>query len=213
MKIVAWFLLLVCFAVIADANEPLPNSVIIPAGEFQAGRPDAPITKTTDAFWMHRTEVTQKQFRRTMGWNRSFFLGPTRPVDNVKWYEADEYCRKIGMRLPTEWEWEKAARAGSTTQFYWGDAMDDRYAWHKGNSEKQTHPVGKKLPNAYGLYDMSGNVWEWTASDHEVSGKVVRGGSWRNSGISLSSGHRILSLPIHKFHYVGFRCALTLENE
>ena len=213
MRIVVLSLLLFCYPVMASASEPPPNTVIIPAGEFQAGKSGASITKTTDAFYIHRTEVTQDEFERTMGWNRSFFLGSGRPVDNVKWYEADEYCRKIGMRLPTEWEWEKAARAGSTTVYYWGDAMDDRYGWHKGNSDKQTHPVGKLLPNAYGLFDMLGNVWEWTASDHEVSGKVVRGGSWRNSGISLGSGHRILSLPIHKFHYVGFRCALTLGKE
>lgn len=134
-------------------------------------------------------------------------------MEKVNWHEADAYCRKIGKRLPTEWEWEYAARAGTSTVYYWGDAMDEAYAWHKGNADKQTHPVGEKQPNAWGLYDMAGNVWEWTASDHENGGKVLRGGSWRNSTISLRAGHRILSHPIYRYHYVGFRCARSVNPE
>ncbi|MFQ5716851.1 MAG: formylglycine-generating enzyme family protein, partial [Nitrospinales bacterium] len=107
---------------------------------------------------------------------------------------------------------EPAAKAGTVTQYYWGDQMADLFAWHKGNSGQETHPVGKKKPNAHGLYDMSGNVWEWTSSDHEVGGKVLRGGSWRNSEASLGSGRRIASLTIFRYHYVGFRCAVSLNS-
>jgi sulfatase modifying factor 1 len=160
-----------------------------------------------DDFFIDRYEVTQKQYTQVIGENPSFFKGGNRPVEKVNWEQSNAYCRKVGKRLPTEWEWERAARAGSTSTYYWGDVMKDAYAWHKGNSNKQTHPVGKKNPNAFGLYDMSGNVWEWTASDHEHGGKVQRGGSWRNNAFSQRSGHRILSNPIYRYHYVGFRCA------
>ncbi len=160
-----------------------------------------------DSFFVDRYEVTQEQFQKVMDDNPSFFKGSNLPVEKVTWDQADAYCRKVGKRLPTEWEWELAARAGSSSIYYWGDAMNDAYAWYKANANKKTHPVGTKKPNAFGLYDMSGNVWEWTASDHEHGGKVQRGGSWRNNAISQRSGHRILSNPIYRYHYVGFRCA------
>jgi len=161
---------------------------------------------------MDQFEVTQKDFERVMKTNTSFFKGKDRPVEKINWFEARDYCKQVGKRLPTEWEWEKAAKGGSTARYYWGGQMDGRFAWYKGNSGKQTHPVGQKKPNRYGLYDMSGNVWEWTSSDHESRGKVVRGGSWRNSAISLQSSKRIPSLPIHRFHYVGFRCAQSVST-
>ena len=132
------------------------------------------------------------------------------PVENVTWDDANQFCNRSGQRLPTEWEWEKAAKAGTNTPYYWGDAMDDSFAWYRKNSSKKTHPVGSKKPNGYGLYDMAGNVWEWTASDHDAGGKVLRGGSWRNSQTSLRSAHRIMSLPLFKYHYVGFRCAQSV---
>lgn len=103
-------------------------------------------------------------------------------MENVTWHEADVYCKKAGKRLPTEWEWEKAAKAETTTKYYWGDAPDNAYLWWSENSGDKTHPVGEKKPNGYGLYDMAGNVWEWTASDYAGGGKykVLRGGSWIN---------------------------------
>ncbi len=181
--------------------------VRIEGGAYPSGRPGAIEEKSVAAFYIDKTEVTQEAYEKRIGFNPSFFKGPRRPVEDMNWFEAQEYCEKIGKRLPTEHEWEKAARAGTSTRYPWGDRMDDRYAWHKGNANKQTHPVAQKLPNAWGLHDMAGNVWEWTASDHEVQGKVVRGGSWRNSPKSLRSHHRILSLPNQRFHYVGVRCA------
>ncbi len=192
---------------------PLQGSgmVRVPAGilEFNKDKKKIPV----DTFFIDRYEVTQEQYEKVIGENPSFFKGAPLPIENVNWHDADTYCHKVGKRLPTEWEWEHAARAGSATRFYWGDAMNDAYAWYKSNSNKHTHPVGEKKPNAYGLYDMSGNVWEWTASDHEHGGKVQRGGSWRNNAISQRSGHRILSNPIYRYHYVGFRCARSVKPE
>ena len=160
-------------------------------------------------FYIDQYEVTQTEYFKVMSTNPSFFKGENRPVEKVTWNQANAYCDKIGKRLPTEQEWEKAVRAGTASKYFWGEKQADHYAWHKGNSGKQTHEVGTKEPNAWGLYDMAGNVWEWTDSDHERSGKVVRGGSWRNGVGSLQSSHRISSLPIHKFHYIGFRCAVS----
>jgi len=194
----------------AEGSPPAEGGMApIPAGILERDKEKIPV----DAFFIDRYEVTQEQYAKVIGENPSFFQGSNRPVENVNWHEANAYCHKVGKRLPTEWEWEHAARAGSTTRFYWGDAMDDAYAWYKGNSNKQTHPVGAKKPNAFGLYDMSGNVWEWMASDHEHGGKVQRGGSWRNNAISQRSGHRILSNPIYRYHYVGFRCASSSKSD
>lgn len=198
----------------AWSDPPPPQNaemVAIPAGTvvWSRGKKEIAIA----AFFIDRYEVTQQHYEKIMGENLAFFKGPKRPAENVNWHEADAYCRKVGKRLPTEWEWEHAARAGSTTRYYWGDTMDDAYAWYKKNTGKQTHPVGQKKPNAYGLYDTAGNVWEWTASDHENGGKVQRGGSWRNNAISQRPGHRILSNPLYRYHYVGFRCASSPEGE
>ncbi|MBT3366780.1 MAG: formylglycine-generating enzyme family protein [Nitrospina sp.] len=165
--------------------------------------------KNVNGFYMDRYEVTQADYLKVMQSNPSFFQGMNRPVEKVTWNQAAAYCNKVGKRLPTEQEWEKAIRAGTTSLYFWGEDQPDHYAWHKGNADKKTHDVGKKMPNPWGLYDMAGNVWEWTQSDHERSGKVARGGSWRNGVGSLKSSHRISSLPIHKFHYVGFRCVVS----
>lgn len=158
-------------------------------------------------FYIDRYEVTQAEYLNVMLNNPSYFKSMDRPVEKVTWNQAVTFCEKLGKRLPTEIEWERAIRAGTTSFYYWKDKLPDLYAWHKGNADKQTHVVGEKEPNSLGLYDMAGNVWEWTGSEHEDGGKVVRGGSWRNGVGSLKSSHRIYSLPIHKFHYVGFRCA------
>lgn len=160
-------------------------------------------------FYIDQYEVTQGDYSKVMRSNPAFFKGKNRPVEKVTWNQAFAFCEKVGKRLPTEKEWEIAVRAGTTSDYFWGTNSPEQYAWFKGNADKQTHAVGKKEPNSWGLYDMAGNVWEWTQSDHEQGGKVVRGGSWRNGMGSLKSSHRIPSLPIHKFHYVGFRCALS----
>lgn len=192
-----------------EIEQAVDGMTFIPAGPFTAGPPDKPHTVELKAFYIDVHEVTQKEYERVTGRNPSFFKDPGRPVEKVDWFEARDYCEKTGRRLPTEWEWEKAAKAGTATHYYWDNEDAAAHAWYKENADKQTHPVGQKPPNGFGLYDMAGNVWEWTASDHENGGKVQRGGSWRNGEESLQTANRILSLPHYQYHYVGFRCALT----
>ena len=114
--------------------------------------------KISKGFWIGQTEVTQSAYEKLMRKNPSLLKGPQRPVEDVSYVEAVQYCKAAGSRLPTEAEWEYAARAGSTTARY---GVLDAIAWHSGNSKKTTHPVKQKLPNAWGLYDTLGNVWEW----------------------------------------------------
>ena len=198
-----YYLTLVCLALVLNAV----TSKGANTSDMVYIAPDESRAVGTDGFYIDRYEVTQADYFKVMGVNPSFFRGQNRPVEKVTWNQAVAFCDKVGKRLPTEQEWERAIRAGTESSYYWGENHPDRYAWYKGNAAKKTHVVGKKEPNSWGLYDMAGNVWEWTQSDHERSGKVARGGSWRNGVGSLKSSHRISSLPIHKFHYVGFRCA------
>jgi sulfatase modifying factor 1 len=178
--------------------------VLVPGGKFVAGAPAQDSPMTLEPFFIDATEVTQEDYATVMG---------DRPVEKVNWFDAAAYCDNTGKRLPTEWEWEMAARAGTVTKFYWGNAADGAYGWHRGNAQRQTHAVGLKKPNALGLYDMAGNVWEWTASDFggAIPGKVLRGGSWRNGASSMRSSSRITSLPHYKYHYAGFRCAKNAD--
>jgi len=162
---------------------------------------------------MGQTDVTQEAFQRVTGKNPSHFRGATRPVDQVPWQEAQNYCQTTGMRLPTEEEWEYAARAGTTTKLY---GNIDRIAWYDGNSGKQTHPVMQKEPNAWGLYDMLGNVFQWTADSYsdsyggadETGFRSLRGGSWNdNDGNLVRVSYRLKGAPLGRNDYIGFRCA------
>lgn len=174
----------------------------------------APHQESIQSFYLDIFEVTQAEFEKVMRINPSWFKGPRLPVENVKWDEAVEYCRKVGKRLPTEWEWEYAAKGRSITVYYWGNIGKDagEYAWYEKNSGDTTHPVGEKRPNGYGLYDMAGNVFEWTNGDWMDGNKVVRGGSWNSEPFLLRPSQRSYSGPESRIfaftgYSIGFRCA------
>ena len=156
-----------------------------------------------------------------------------RPVEQVSWDDAQEFLAKLNLmekidtyRLPTEAEWEYACRAGSTTRFCFGDKEEKlgEYAWYGDNSEGKTHPVGQKQPNAWGLYDMHGNVWEWCQDwygDYPAGPvtdprgpdageyRVLRGGSWDNDTRNLRSAVRNYYYPDYRSDIIGFRVART----
>jgi formylglycine-generating enzyme len=171
--------------------------------------------KITRGFWLGQTPVTQEAYARVMGKNPSHFSGHTRPVEQVSWHDAMEYCSAIGMRLPTEAEWEYAAAAAESwygypvgkrqdptsrshlwdsTEDYWKKDREelrgllDSIAWYHGNSGRQTHPVGQKQPNKWNLYDMLGNVREWTA-DWYNSRYYRLHASWHVGGSSRNAGY------------------------
>jgi len=150
--------------------------------------------------------VTQRQFESVMGDNPSHFGGvQNRPVENVSWYQAREYCQRLGKRLPTEWEWENAASSNTGTKYYWGNEFDPDFAWFTGNSSSRTNPVGQKKPNPIDLYDMTGNVWEWTDSG-EQNIKYLRGGSWNTYASGMRISDRRRSDPSFTSSTYGFRC-------
>jgi formylglycine-generating enzyme required for sulfatase activity len=184
---------------------------------FEDEYPPRKVTLTR-GFWLAQTEVTQAAFRKIMGYNNSVFEGETLPVDSVSWVEADAYCSAIGGRLPSAAEWEYAARAGTTGSRYGN--LDD-IAWYWGNSQFSTHPVGKKKPNAFGLYDMLGNVVEWTYTWYWVQlnqeninptgpstaeYKELRGGGWWDDPELVRASYRRRFETNDEDYNIGFRC-------
>ena len=168
-----------------------------------------------------------------MGNNPSYFKGDKRPVESVSWNSVQDYIRKLNKmtgrnyRLPTEAEWEYACRSGGKNQTYCGSNNIDSVAWYSDNSGSGTHSVGQKDPNGLGLYDMTGNVWEWvqdrdgyyyyrsspTNDPKGPSGgtyRVIRGGSWGYlAGYSRSASRYYLSPGNRSSLYMGFRLART----
>ncbi|HEY6346879.1 MAG TPA: SUMF1/EgtB/PvdO family nonheme iron enzyme [Bryobacteraceae bacterium] len=193
--------------------------VWIPPGKFVMGcspgdsecfddeKPAREVT-IAEGFWLGQAPVTQEAFERVMSENPSHFKGPELPMESVDWNKASEYCGKIGGRLPREEEWEYAARAGTTGARY---GPLDEIAWYQGNSDGTTHPVGLKQANAFGLYDMLGNVWEWTSSDYDPTTKVVRGGSWYGYAAAVRASYRYRYVPTLRYVGVGFRCVGELR--
>jgi formylglycine-generating enzyme required for sulfatase activity len=183
-------------------------------------------------FYLGNYEVTQGQWQAVMGQNPSQFKGDALlPVENVSWKDVQEFLRRLNAReggpkyrLPTEAEWEYAARAGTSTAYSFGDSERQlrEYAWYDGNSGNKTHPVGQKKPNEWGLYDMQGNVWEWvqdwygkdsytsaavTDPQGPPSGshRVIRGGSWYYGAGSCRSAYRGHYGPGYRGGHLGFR--------
>jgi formylglycine-generating enzyme required for sulfatase activity len=147
---------------------------------------EIPSSQEINSFAIGKYPVTQEQYQAVMGNNPSYFQGnPQNPVESVSYDDAVVFCQKLSemtgknYRLPTESEWEYACRAGTTTDYYFGDDANQLgdYAWYEDNSGLITHPIGQKLPNAWGLYDMHGNVWEWCQYKC-LRDNCLRGGSW-----------------------------------
>lgn len=210
--------------------------VWIPPGEFEIGCSPGDTeckgsetghhtvtVRITHGFWLGQTEVTQAAYEKTMGHKLFSFNEPQHPVEGVNWYEAREYCQAAGGRLPTEAEWEYAARAHSNGARY---EQLDAIAWYLGNSGNQTHPVRQRQPNSWGLYDMLGNVKEWVADWYEenyyqalpsvvadpkgpTSGvhRVLRGGCWDENPGDVRASNRDFSIPSNRSVGYGFRCA------
>ncbi len=215
--------------------------VLIPAGQFQMGSPESDLeaydyekpqhtVRITKPFYLGVTEVTQAQYERVMETNPSTFKGADLPVETVSWEDAVEFCRKLSAkegrtyRLPTEAEWEYACRAGSQTKWCFGNNASEvgEYAWYLDNADMKTHPVGLKKANAWGLYDMHGNVWEWcsdwrgqypSTAVADPTGatagsyRVDRGGSWIIGARYCRSAYRYDDAPGNRNGDLGFRVA------
>ena len=217
----------------------------IPAGTFLMGSPDSEKDRSRDEtqhqvtlsqpFWMGTTEVTNAQYRRFVEatghrkpeyWDNSKYNAPNQPVVGVSWNDAVAYASWAGMSLPTEAQWEYAARAGTTTRFWSGDSESDlaRVGWYDGNSNAAAHPVAAKPPNAWGLHDVHGNVWEWTAdwygdypgssqTDPKGPGsglfRVYRGGSWNYLASFTRVANRFNYAPDARYRNLGFRLSRT----
>jgi len=199
--------------------------------------------RMTNPFYLAPSEVTQAQYERVMGSNPSKFKEDTNcPVEMVNWDEASAFCRKLGelpeersgqsaYRLPTEAEWEYSCRAGTTTTWYSGDdeAGLKEIAWYTANAGGKTHPVCEKTPNAWGLYDMHGNVWEWCQDWWAVdyfgasplddptgptggSNRVIRGGGWANDAVYCRAAYRCWNEPSNRYNIsMGFRLARAVS--
>jgi formylglycine-generating enzyme required for sulfatase activity len=244
----------------ALSQGPPTNMVFIPPNTFTMGTPTNELNRGADegpqmtvsitrGFWIGKYEVTQREYLAVIGSNPSGFPGDLdRPVETVSWLDATNYCAKLTQqdlavgrippgsryRLPTEAEWECAARTGTSTRFSYGDDPNFgelvNHAWYWFNSDVATHAVGQKSPNPWGLYDMEGNVWEWTQDwygrypggsttdpqgpDSNSTGvKVIRGGAWDSGESNCRSGRRQIegAHPLLTDYILGFRVVLVTE--
>ncbi len=227
-----------------------PEMVVIPSDSFQMGdlnngwnSNEKPVHKVTITrpFAVGKYEVKQSEYFAIMGYNPSKFDGDNRPVENVSWNDAQEYIRRLNSRtgqqyrLLSEAEWEYSARAGTRTKYSCGNDHNclKNVAWYKYNSGGKTHPVGQKTPNAFGLFDMHGNVWEWVEDcyfgdsysraqkngqtrmfGNFCSSHVIRGGSWRTKHVSdLRAAFRNQGPTDYRDSYFGFRVARALYKD
>jgi formylglycine-generating enzyme required for sulfatase activity len=232
-----------------ESRDIVVNSVgmklaCIPPGEFTMGSPKTePGRVATETerhvafergFRIGVTEVTQKEWRLIMGTNPAFFKGDDLPVERITWREAVEYCRRLSekekkrYRLPTQAEWEYACRAGTTTVYYSGEIKEALAAagWYVGNSGNQSHPVGRKKPNPWCLYDMHGNVSEWCAArpgddrgnstsaqlnGEEKALRDLRGGSWGLTASACRSASLFSNAGTFRYFDLGLRVVCELD--
>ncbi|MCP4658908.1 MAG: formylglycine-generating enzyme family protein, partial [bacterium] len=176
---------------------------------------------TVSEFWIGKYPITNEQYQRVRPEHAKGEAGEL-PVTHVSWNDARAFCEQLGYRLPTEAEWEYAARAGTRTPWSFGDDESEigRFAWFRGNSENRVHPVGTREPNPWGLYDMHGNVWEWVDDEYgsyspepqtdpatpsaSRSLSVGRGGSFRDASRVLRSAFLCWVAPGFRFRFLGF---------
>lgn len=215
--------------------------MLIPAGEFflDPSEFDYEISaKVTipEQFYLGKYQVTQKQWNIVMGDYPSCFEGDSRPVECITWNKIQEFIKRLNelentdrYRLPSEAEWEYACRACTDTKYFFGDSLQklDDYAWYYLNSGHETHPVGQKKPNPWGLHDMYGNVWEWCQDRYHRNyeealaqgsawdfvgsiGIVLRGGAWVNYSDKCRSSYRSSFDSDYASYSVGFRLLMTL---
>jgi sulfatase modifying factor 1 len=241
-------LLVTLVASSATAVDKIPDVpiVFVKGGCFEmgdtfgeGGTDEKPVHQVClDDFYLGKFEVTQEQWEKVMGSNPSQFKnGGNYPVESVSWDEAREFTRRLSgltglkWRLPTEAEWEYAAKSGGKKEKFAGSGNGqnpDDYAWHEGNSDATTHPVGAKKPNGLGLYDMSGNVWEWVQDryDHDYYrqsphknprgdpfgiNRILKGGSARTSVGFLRASYRDYVAPDTRGACFGLRLALSAK--
>ncbi len=228
-----------------EAEKSLPHHemIFVKGGEFMMGDDESEFDREKPAhrvrvndFYMARYPVTQRLWEMVMGNTPSRFEGDRRPVEQVSWDDAQAFIKKLNAftqrqyRLPTEAEWEYAARGGVLSEGYQFAGSDKlkQVGWYTENSSGETHEVGQKYPNELGLYDMSGNVWEWCADWYgdypqvvqtnptgptSGSHRVRRGGSWRHSAEScrVSNHNRNFDSPDYRNNSLGFRVASSLQ--
>jgi formylglycine-generating enzyme required for sulfatase activity len=217
--------------------------VFVPGGMFQMGDlygdgwdNEMPLREVrVEGFYLAKYPVTQGQWEKVMGANPSMFQkGPMYPVEQVSWSDVAEFIRRLSgltsgrqpLRLPSEAEWEYAGRSGGRKELYAGGDDVDRLAWYAENSEGSTQPVGLKAPNGLGLYDMSGNVWEWCqdiytpgagaaparerrAGKDDIRERVIRGGSWNLDAWSARCSRRFGFSEDYLGAGLGFRLAMN----
>ena len=238
--------------------------VLLPGGTFTMGDEDGEVDEPAHKvevgpFAIDKFEVTQEEYERVMGANPSKFKGRKNPVEQVRWSDAVRYCNERsrveglepaydlktwtcrfeadGYRLPTEAEWEYAARAGAATAYSFGDSDSklQQHAWFKVNARGKPKPVGQRRPNAWGLHDVHGNVWEWCNDFYKVDyylegpkkdpkgpesgkNKILRGGCWNSNADACRSAYRYNENPAYTdacfgYDIYGFRCVRTYRGE
>jgi iron(II)-dependent oxidoreductase len=222
------------------AGDDSAEMVLVPAGEFWMGSEEGDDDEKPrhrvymDAYYIDKYEVTNALYKRFMDatgrsaplyWNDSKFNGARQPVVGVSWDDADAYCKWAGKRLPTEAEWEKAARGTDGRKYPWGAQWDSSRANSDESKLGRAKEVGSYPTGVspYGVHDLAGNVWEWVADWYDRNyyerspernptgppagqNKVLRGGAWLDSPFYLRSAYRVGSSHPHH-DYIGFRCA------